>query len=115
MNIDHLEIAYKKEQIEEKIKAKAEEINQVYKDKDPIVVGCLIGCFMFFSDFVRHLKIKTKIDFLKVSSYHQNKQSNSVEISGHFKYSLEDKDIIIIEDICDTGKSLNTVIDLVKK
>jgi hypoxanthine phosphoribosyltransferase len=95
--------------IQERIKAMAGEINQKYADCDKlIVIAILRGSFMFASDLVKHLNMPCQIEFVRLASY-----GNSTTSSGNVKPvdltlpDLNDKDVLIVEDIVDTGLTMH--------
>lgn len=105
---------------EEDIKAKVKElgvtITENYKDKDLIVVGILKGAVVFMSDLCREIKLPILMDFMAVSSYGKSSVSTGeVRIVKDLDYSVENKDILIVEDIIDTGYTLSYLIDNLKK
>lgn len=105
---------------EEDIKAKVKElgvtITEDYKDKDLIVVGILKGAVVFMSDLCREIKLPMLMDFMAVSSYGKSSVSTGeVRIVKDLDYSVENKDILIVEDIIDTGYTLSYLTDNLKK
>ncbi|HEY2722699.1 MAG TPA: hypoxanthine phosphoribosyltransferase [Chitinophagaceae bacterium] len=92
--------------IQERVKIIAETINEEYKDKRPLFVAILNGSFMFASDLFKYLTIDTEISFIKLASYKGMKSTGNVITSIGLDVDLFKKDIIIIEDIVDTGKTL---------
>ena len=105
---------------EEDIKAKVKElgvtITEDYKDKDLIVVGILKGAVVFMSDLCREIKLPILMDFMAVSSYGKSSVSTGeVRIVKDLDYSVENKDILIVEDIIDTGYTLSYLTDNLKK
>lgn len=92
--------------IQERVKAIAETINDEYKNKRPLFIAILNGSFMFASDLFKYLTIDTEISFIKLASYRGMKSTGNVVTSIGLDVDLFQKDIIIIEDIVDTGKTL---------
>ena len=84
-----------------------EEISREYKDKCPILIGVLNGGFIFLADLIRHLDIDCEIDFIRISSYGNEKES-----SGHIKVlkplsaDIKGRHVVVVEDIVDSGLSL---------
>ena len=115
MDLSHLEIIHTKSEIQEKISQLANKLNVEYKDKNPIFIGVLNGAVFFFKDLLCKISLKCRCDFIKLSSYHENKQVDEMILDGNFKYDLKGQDIIIVEDICDTGKSLDFLLTLLKE
>jgi hypoxanthine phosphoribosyltransferase len=94
-------------QIDSIVKKLAEQISRDYRDKDLILVCILKGAFMFLSDLVRHLQIPVRIDFVRLASYGAGmKTSGRVEITKDVEVPLEGSDVLIIEDIVDSGRTL---------
>ena len=103
-------------QLAEGIKAVAEEMNQAYADCDRLVViGILKGSFMFLSDLVKHLKVPCQLEFIRLASYHGGtKSSGKVKQVDLSLPSLENSDVLIVEDIIDTGLTMNFLLSYLK-
>jgi len=97
------------EQIQLKVRELANKISKDYAQKDLIVIGILKGSFMFFSDLIRHIKSPLKIDFLIASSYLKDSSSGQVKIHYFPRENLTDKDVLLVDDIIDTGISLHFI------
>jgi hypoxanthine phosphoribosyltransferase len=97
--------------IEKRIKAIAEEINESYADKTPVFVGVLNGSFLFMADLIKEVNIPCQVAFTKLSSYHGGLKSTRI-IKDEYDLNLhiEDRHIILVEDIVDTGNTLNYLI-----
>ena len=96
------------EEIREKVKQLAEAVSRDYKDKKPLLVCVLKGAVVFLADFMRFLSIPVEIDFMAVSSYgHSTTSSGVVRILKDLDSSIEHKDVIILEDIIDSGLTLS--------
>jgi len=93
-------------QIEEQIQRMASEINADYAHKKPIFIAILNGSFIFASDLFRNIKIDAEICFIKLASYKGVKSSGKVITSIGLDVELYGRDVIILEDIVDTGKTL---------
>lgn len=103
-------------QITERVKEIASEINQEYAGKTPIFIGILNGAFVFLSDLIREIKIDCEIDFLKLSSYGDSKISTGdITLLKELNCEIEGKDIIIVEDIIDSGLSIKYMKALIEK
>jgi len=96
-------------QIQSKVKELAERISQDYKGKDIVAVGILKGAFMFFSDIVRTIKVPLKLDFIIASSYVKTETSGEVTVFYDVREQVADKDILLIDDIIDSGVTLNHI------
>jgi len=92
--------------IQERIKEIAETLNKEYAGKRPLFLAILNGSFMFAADLFKHLTIPAEICFIKLASYKGMKSSGNVVTAIGLDYDLFGKDVIIVEDIVDTGKTL---------
>jgi len=92
--------------IQERVKEIADTINDEYKGKRPLFIAILNGSFMFAADLFKRLTIETEISFIKLASYRGMKSTGNVITSIGLDVDLFSKDVIIIEDIVDTGKTL---------
>ncbi len=100
--------------IQKRIELLAVEINKDYADKTPIFLPVLNGSFMFASDLVKRITIDCRISFTKISSYSGTVSSGQLKsLIGHDE-SVFNQDIIIIEDIVDTGLTLQRIMDELK-
>lgn len=91
------------------------QITQDFKDKDLLVLGILKGCVFFMTDLVRCIKLPMSIDFMSVSSYGSGTESTGrVKITKDIDIDLNDLDVLIVEDILDSGRTLKYVSDILK-
>lgn len=112
MNQYHLNRLLTAEEITSMVKKLADQISQDYVGKELILVCILKGAFMFLSDLTRHLKIPVKIDFVRLASYGSGmKSSVNIEITKDIELPIEGKDVLIIEDIIDSGHTLQFLKD----
>ncbi len=95
------------EEIQAKVKELARQISNDYEGRELLVVGLLKGAFMFFSDLVRHIQVPLTIDFIIASSYAKTDTTGEVKIHCDMREEIEDRDVLIVEDIVDTGITLN--------
>lgn len=89
-----------------------EEINRDYEGKELYLICVLKGSFMFMADLVRELKVPCQIDFMSVSSYAGEKSTGIVKINKDLDYNISGKHVLVIEDIVDTGITLNHLMSL---
>ena len=94
------------EAIQQKVKEIANAINKDYAGKKPLFIAILNGSFMFAADLFKQLAIEAEICFIKLASYKGMKSSGKVVTSIGLEEDIFDKDVIIVEDIVDTGKTL---------
>lgn len=104
---DVLETLYSEQELEEMVARVAAEIQRDYADKNLFMVAVLKGSLMFMADLMRHLDIRCAIDFMAVSSYGNNTStSGEVRVLKDLDSKLEGKDVLIVEDILDSGVTL---------
>jgi hypoxanthine phosphoribosyltransferase len=97
------------EQIQNKNRELAETISADYRGKDLLAVGILKGAFIFFSDLVRLIQTPLTIDFIVASSYLKSETSGEIKLHYDIRENIVDKDVLLIEDIIDTGISMNYI------
>lgn len=96
-------------QIQDRVRELADRISRDYEGKDLVVVPILRGAFMFASDLVRSIRVPLVIDFIEASSYVETATTGEVKIHCDLRDNLRDKDILLVEDIADTGITLNYI------
>ena len=107
---DQLKIIIRKDELKRRIKKLASEISSDYLNKNPVLVGILKGSFVFMADLVRELTISHQIDFISVASYGSGKQgSGVVRWLKDLSINIEGKHVIIVEDVIDSGLTLNYI------
>ena len=101
------------DKIQKRIKELAEQISEDYKSTTPIFIGVLNGSFLFMSDLIRYVTLDCEIDFFKLSSYGDEKiSSGKVKLIKELNCEVNNRDIIIVEDIVDTGLSIKYIEEL---
>jgi len=104
----NLEILLSNEQITDRIKELGSEISNDYEGREPILIGVLKGAFVFMADLARAVDLKMSVEFMAVSSYGKaQKSSGEVRIIKDLDVAVEGKDLIVVEDIVDTGLTLS--------
>lgn len=103
---NEIEILFTQEQIQKRVSELAGKIEKDFAGKDLVVVGILKGAFIFMSDLVRNIKIPLACDFLRVSSYEDDKNTGVVRMEFDLTQPVAGKDVLLVEDIVDTGKTL---------
>jgi hypoxanthine phosphoribosyltransferase len=100
-----LEVLFTPGDIESAVARLAQEIRQDYRDKNPILLGVLKGCFVFMADLVRALDIPLEIEFVSLSSYGQGRieSSGKIQVIQGLRRSVRDRHVVVVEDIVDTG------------
>lgn len=110
------EILVSEEEIIAKTKELGAQITEDYKDKNLMLVGILKGAVIFMSQLSMHIKLPVLMDFMAVSSYGESSISTGeVRIIKDLDFSVEGKDILIVEDIIDSGNTLNYLTDNLRK
>jgi len=116
MKEDIKEVLYSEEMISEKIKEMASSISEDYKDKDFLVVGILKGAVLFAADLIKNITVHCNIDFMVVSSYgNSTESSGKVTILKDLDYDVQGKNILIVEDIVDSGLTLDFLVNYFKE
>jgi len=115
MEDEKLVLLYSQDEIAGKVTALAEQISEDYHDKEAILICILKGAFIFLADLARNIRIPLKIDFVRLLSYgSQTRSSGDITITKDIELSIEDKDVIIVEDIIDSGLSLSFLVDILR-
>jgi hypoxanthine phosphoribosyltransferase len=116
INGDMFELSITEEQIRERIKELAARINADYAGRVPIFIGVLNGSFIFLSDLIREVTVDCEIDFFKLSSYGDAKiSSGQVTLLKDLNCQVFGRDIIVVEDIVDSGLSIAFIKKIIEK
>lgn len=107
------EVLFSEEEIQTKIRELGATISEEYQDRFPLVIGVLKGAMPFMSDLIKRVDVHLEVDFMDVSSYgNEMVSSGEVKIIKDLNTSVEGRDVLIIEDIIDSGLTLNYLVDL---
>jgi len=108
--------AFKKDDICKMVSATSQRISSDYQNRQLILIGVLNGAFVFLSDLVRNLKIPVQIDFIGVSSYGDGTSSSgAIHLTKEIGLDLQGKDVLVVEDIVDTGLTISYIANYIKK
>ena len=113
---EHVEsILYSEEQLRERVKELGAQITADYAGKEPVLASVLRGSYIFMADLTRAIDLPVTVDFMAVSSYGAGtKSSGQVEIKKDLSDSIEGRDLIIVEDILDSGNTLFYLMEILK-
>jgi len=113
---DIQEILFTEQQIQDKIRELGVQISEQYEQRNPLVICVLKGAFMFMADLTRCITVPIEVDFMAISSYGQStKSSGVVKIIKDLDVSVEGRDVIIAEDIIDSGLTLSYLVDVLER
>ena len=116
VNTERFVLFLSEEKIKKRVKELARQINKDYKGRVPIFIGVLNGSVIFFSDLIREITVDCEVDFLKLSSYGDAKiSSGDVKVIKELNCQVRDRDIVVVEDIVDSGKSIDFMRRLIMK
>ncbi|MCD6049555.1 MAG: hypoxanthine phosphoribosyltransferase [Verrucomicrobia bacterium] len=113
--MDMAAVLYSEREILQRVKGMAWEIEQHYAGKDLVVVALLNGTVMFLADLVRYLDLPLRLDFMGVSSYGKGTKSGKLVFTKELKLDVKARDVLLVDDILDTGKTLSLVTKKLKK
>ncbi len=100
---------FNSQEIQAKVKELADRITKDYSGKELLAVGILKGAYMFFSDLVKAIEVPLTLDFIIASSYIKTETSGEVKIYYDIREDITDKHVLLIDDIVDTGITLNYI------
>lgn len=111
---ERFDILINQEDINKKVKELGKRITEDYKGKKPVFVGVLKGAFMFLADLVRNIKIDIDFDFVVVSLYRGEKKQDMLILEREVLTELKDRDVLIVDEVLDSGKTLSFLIEYIK-
>jgi len=110
-----LEILITEDEIKRRIKQLAKEVENIFPSgEDLIVIGLLKGSFMFVSDLVREIRKPVLVDFMSVSSYVGTESSGNVSIKKDIDINIKGKNVLLVDDILDTGRTFKKVLEIIQ-
>ena len=98
------------EQIARRVKSLAHEIERDFRGREMVVVSLLSGTVMFLADLIRHLNLPLRLDFIGVSSYGLGTESGELVFTKELRLDVRGRDVLLVDDILDTGKTLSRVL-----
>jgi hypoxanthine phosphoribosyltransferase len=108
-------ILFTQSEIEQRVNEIAAQISIDYRGANLLVVGILKGAFMFFADLIRKINLELTIDFIAAQSYIKDASTGNVRLLYDPLVDLSGKDVLLVEDIIDTGLTMSKIIDIIKK
>jgi hypoxanthine phosphoribosyltransferase len=116
LNLKEVDVLITPEEIKSKVQMLGQEIAREYEGKNLLLVGILKGAFIFMADLVREIDIPLNIDFMDVSSYGASTvSSGEVRIIKDLDFSIKGKNVLLVEDIIDTGLTLKYITEILRK
>ena len=115
MHKDIQEILLSEEQIKNRVAQLGQELLRDYGDKNPVFVGVLKGVVVFYADMIRAFDAPCELDFMRVSSYRGTQSTGNVVVRQNVTVDLTGRHVVILEDILDTGRSLEFVCDHLRR
>jgi len=112
---DTQKVLIPQDRLQKRVSELGSEISQAYEHKELLLVAILKGSFMFAADLMRALTIESSIDFMAISSYGQQKSSGVVRITKDLDESIEDRNVLLIEDIVDTGLTATYLLQALRR
>lgn len=111
-----IHLLFSRDEIEARVRKLADEIRKDYGDKHPLLIGVLKGSFVFMADLIRLLAFPLEIEFIKLSSYGRGRTSSgNIRVVKGLSSSIRGRDVLIIEDIVDTGLTISFLLEYLKK
>ena len=109
MEKDIQEVLISQQQIQERIQELGKVLSEEYADKDPLVIGVLKGVVVFYADMIRAITVPCEMDFMWISSYHGTNSTGAMVVKRDVSADIKGRHVLILEDIFDTGNSLDFV------
>ncbi len=116
MQLSNTKILLSEQQIEKRVQELASEISRDFIGEELLVVGILKGAFIFLADLIRNMDVPVQVDFMDVSSYGlSTKSSGEVRIMKDLEQPIEGKNVLIVEDIIDSGTTLKFILEILQR
>ena len=112
---EKLKPLFSKEMIEKRVNEIANDINIKFANENPIFIGVLNGSFIFLSDLIRKIRIECEMDFIKISSYEGENPTEKINRNSEIIRNIENRNLIIVEDIIDTGGTIQFLLKYFEK
>lgn len=100
--------------INQRVRELAREISLDYEGRNPVLVCVLKGAFVFLADLLREICVPVEIDFLSITSYNNRQSSGVVRLNGDLTINIEGRDVLVVEDIIDTGRTIGYILENLK-
>lgn len=113
--MEEINVLINKGKLEKRIEEMGKQIQKDYQGKEIVFVGILKGSVMFMAELAKNIKSSVELDFMDVSSYEGTESTKKVKINKDIRNSIGGKDVIIVEDIIDTGRTLTYVLEYLKQ
>ena len=111
----NFELMLEYEQIKKRIRLLAIQLNIDFENRIPVFIGVLNGSFIFLADLIKEIHISSEVSFVKVSSYKGDKSSGKIKEEIGLQIPLKDRDVIIVEDIVESGKTLEYLLKMINQ
>ena len=115
MHNDIEKILLSEQQIQTRIQELGEVLTKEYADKNPVIIGVLKGVVVFYADMIRHIQVPCQMDFMWISSYTGTNSTGKMLVRQDVTADIEGRHVLILEDIFDTGNSLEFTVNHLKK
>ncbi len=106
-----MKLLVSEEDIQKRVKELAKQITEDYRDKSPIFIGILNGCYVFMADLLREIDLDVEVDFVKIRSYEADSSTGTIKFRKDISADINNRHIIIVEDIIDSGFTINFLVN----
>jgi hypoxanthine phosphoribosyltransferase len=104
-----------KEDIQKRVKELGEQITKDFKGQELVVIGVLKGSFIYCADLIRELDLPVQLEFMSVSSYEGTESTGNLRVNLDINVDVANKNVLLVEDIVDTGLTISSLVDMFKK